>query len=84
MEVAVVYIGCAQVNKHTDTTEEDNVADSMSYMKKAGKNAKHLTWVDQIKSGFQPPEERADYLANQANMRAREAEEEAKRKKSGG
>ena len=60
------------------------MADSMTYKKKAGANAKHLTWVDDIKAGFQPANEREDYLARQAAIRAQEAAEEAKRKKSGG
>lgn len=52
----------------------------MDYEKKAGKNAKYLTWVDHLKGGFQPTAERENYLAEQARKRADEAAEEARRK----
>jgi hypothetical protein len=62
--------------------ETGNKEEYMDYEKKAGKNAKLLTWVDHLKSGFQPAAERSEYLANRARERA--YEEEKKKRKAGG
>ena len=41
-------------------------------------HAEHLTWVDHLKAGFQPSGEQANYLQNQAYMRKKMADDEAR------
>jgi hypothetical protein len=63
--------------------ETGNKEEYMDYEKKAGKNAKLLTWVDHLKAGFQPASERSEYLAQKGRDRAYE-EEKKKRKQGSG
>lgn len=49
--------------------------------KRLGKKLRHITWVDRLKSGFQPPEERAKFIEDTAN---RKEEEERRRKRKSG
>lgn len=54
------------------------MSDESDEKKRLGKKARHITWVDRIKAGFRPPEERAQYIEDTANRK----EDEERRAKS--